>query len=152
MIDGPRILIVEGRFYEDIGQELLKGATQVLEKAGIPYEHILVPGALEIPSVIKYALQGMAECTTTSHYVGVVSLGCVIRGETSHYDVVCTESFRAVTDLVIEHGMPHGYGVLTVENKQQALVRADTTGKDFGGRAAVACLRLLDIKKSFDLA
>ncbi|GAB6053647.1 6,7-dimethyl-8-ribityllumazine synthase [Magnetospira thiophila] len=152
MIDGPRILIVEGRFYEDIGAELLKGASKVLEEAGLPFDHILVPGALEIPSVIRYALQSMVDCTSTCHYVGVVSLGCVIRGETSHYDVVCAESFRAMLELTIGHAMPHGYGVLTVENREQARLRADSTGKDFGGRAAKACLRLLEIKQGFNLA
>ena len=147
----PKILIVEGRFYEDIGQELLLGATRALDAAGWAHDHLIVPGALEIPGVVKFAIRSNEVGSFDQRYAGFVSLGCVIRGETDHYDHVCRESIGSLMRLSLDYTFAHGCGILTVENRDQAKVRADTGGKDFGGRAAKACLRMIELKKHFKL-
>lgn len=138
------ILIVDARFYDDIADELMAGATAALEKAGIAYEQISVPGALEIPAAIRMAME-------TGKYVGYIALGCVIRGETTHYDYVCAESARGLADLAMQHMQPIGNGILTVENRTQALARARVADKDKGGFAANACLSMLQLKRQFGL-
>lgn len=152
MNDKPHILIVEGRFYEDIADGLVKGAIAALDSAGVAYQRLEVPGALEIPTAIRYALRSMEFGAASQHYAGFVALGCVIRGETSHYDYVCGESTRALTDLALEHCIAIGNGILTVENRDQAWARADVAQKDKGGFAANACLRMMMIKKQFRLS
>lgn len=137
----PRILIVEARFYEDISDALVSGATAVLEGAGATVERLAVPGALEIPGAIRLASAG--------GYDGYVALGCVIRGETSHYDIVAGESAHGLQILALEHGLAIGNGILTVENRDQALARALPDQKDKGGDAAAACLAMLAIKNRF---
>lgn len=139
------ILIVDARFYDDIADELLAGATAALKKAGVVYEHISVPGALEIPAAIRMAME-------TGKYAGYVALGCVIRGETTHYDYVCNESARGLADLALHHMQPIGNGILTVENRAQARARARVAEKDKGGFAANACLAMLQLKRRFGLA
>lgn len=136
----PRVLIVEARFYEDITDLLVAGATEVLDAAGAEYERIEVPGAFEIPAVIRYALYD---------YNGFVALGCVIRGETSHYDYVCGESARGLQWLASEHSAAIGYGILTCENREQAIARADPQQKNKGRDAAEACLRMIALKRHF---
>jgi 6,7-dimethyl-8-ribityllumazine synthase len=105
---------------------------------------IEIPGAFEAPAAIAFAAQGGA-------YDGYVALGCVIRGETSHYDYVCGESARGLMDLAIQDGLPIGYGILTVENEAQAKERADPERRDKGGEAARACLAMLALRNRFDV-
>lgn len=136
------ILIVDARFYDDIANELNAGAIAALQKAGVAYEHISVPGALEIPAAIRMAME-------TGRYAGYVALGCVIRGETTHYDYVCAESARGLAELALQHMVPIGNGILTVENRTQALARARVADKDKGGFAANACLSMLALKRKF---
>ncbi|WGF86803.1 6,7-dimethyl-8-ribityllumazine synthase [Marinivivus vitaminiproducens] len=139
---GVRILIVEGRFYDDIGDHLVNGAKAMLRQAGAEHDHIIVPGALEIPVTIAMAAD-------TGMYDAFVALGCVIRGETSHYDIVAGESARGLMDLALNDGILIGNGILTVETREQALVRADPARKDKGGDAVKAALSLLSIKEAF---
>lgn len=140
MSDEPvRILIVEARFYADIADELLKGATDVLEAHGAEYEIVSVPGAFEIPAAIA-----MAEKYRS--FDGYVALGCVIRGETTHYDYVAGESARALMDLSVQERLAIGYGVLTVEDEEQAWARARVVEADKGGAVARACLDMIALK------
>ncbi len=137
-----RILIATARFYDEITLELETGATEMLESAGATIETISVPGAFEIPGVIAMAAD-------SAKYDGYVALGCVIRGETSHYDYVCGESARGLMTLAVERRLAIGYGILTVENKDQAWVRADRKQKNKGKDAAEACLAMLDLRRKF---
>lgn len=136
------VLIVDSRFYEDIADELLQGATEALNAAGATFDTLTVPGAFEVPAVIRTALE-------TGKYDGYVALGCVIRGETTHYDYVCSESARGLNQLAIEYSAAIGYGILTVENRQQAWERADTSDGNKGAAAAQACLTMIAIKRHF---
>ena len=140
----PSVLIVEARFYAHISDALLEGATAVLEKAGATFERISVPGALEIPPAI--ALAAKAGGAVGTAYDGYVALGCVIRGETFHFEIVASESARALMDLGIAHGLCIGNGILTVENEAQALTRAKRAEGDKGSDAARACLALVDLR------
>ncbi len=149
--DRPRVLIVEARFYDDIADELVRGATEVLDKAGCEYERIEVPGVFEVPGAVRFAIKAMEAKAVSKPFAGFVTLGCVIRGETDHYDHVCRESSRAMMDLALDYTIAHGFGVLTVENRDQAWVRAKVDQKNHGGRAAEACLRMMELKKRFHL-
>jgi len=144
-VKGARILVVEARFYEDIADMLLRGAKRVLKDAGAQHEVVTVPGALEIPAAIMIAHHGAT--AREQPYDGVVALGCVIRGETSHYDIVAGESARAIMDISIALDMPMGNGILTVDTDAQARARARPTGEDKGGGAARAALTLVRIKR-----
>lgn len=145
MTEGGRaeVLIVEGRFYEAILDALLEGATAVLEAAGVGYERITVPGAFEIPAAIA-----MAEASGRP-YAGYIALGCVIRGETSHYDYVCEESARKLMDLAVEGRLALGFGILTVENEAQAWARARRSERNKGGAVAEACLAMMALRRRF---
>ena len=136
----PRILIVEARFYDDISTSLLDGATAALERAHAQFERITVPGALEIPPAILFASQ------SDKSYDGYVALGCVIRGETFHFEIVAGESARGLMELGVRYGLCIGNGILTVEDEKQAEVRARRDGGDKGGDAARACLALVELK------
>ena len=140
-----KVLIVEARFYEDIADELVKGAIQVLDKAGVEYDRIPVPGAFEIPGAIRFAADGSVK------YDGYIALGCVIRGETTHYDYVCEESARGLQDLVLQSRLAIGYGILTVENSDQAWARCYVNKYNKGGAVAKAALRMIDLKKQFGI-
>ena len=141
-----KVLIIEAPFYSHITDQLVAGATAVLDDHGVSYDRIEVPGAFEIPGVIANAEIAQEDHPITSkHYAGYVALGCVIRGETSHYDYVAGESCRALMDLSLE-GVAIGNGILTVENEAQALVRADVNQKNKGGDAAEACLRMIAVR------
>ena len=142
--DGPHLLIVEARFYDEIADLLLEGARRALTAAGANFERVTVPGALEVPAAMRLALEG-------ADYDAFVALGCVIRGETSHYDVVAGESARGLMDLAVQRGALIGNGILTTDNGRQARLRADPDGKDKGGAAARAALALLQIKRCFRL-
>lgn len=140
------ILIIEARFYDDICDRLLDGALQVLDGAGASYERITVPGALEVPGAVRMALQ-VREGEASSKFDGFLPLGCVIRGETSHYDHVAEECIRGTGELVTRFGLAVGMGVLTVEDRAQAESRSDPAGGDKGGVAARACLRMIAVKR-----
>ncbi len=151
MSDNPQILIVEGRFYEDIADELYKGAAAVLDQTDVAYERMAVPGAFEIPQAIRFAIRSMEIGSAMSRYAGFIALGCVIRGGTTHYDYVCQESARALMDIPMTYSVALGYGILTCESKEQAWERADVTKKNKGAVAAQACLRMMEVKKDFRL-
>ncbi|WP_404404414.1 6,7-dimethyl-8-ribityllumazine synthase [Pelagibacterium halotolerans] len=138
---GQHYLIVEARFYSDLADALLEGATKAFGDAGASFDVVTVPGALEIPAAIAMAsdLQG-------EKYDGYVALGCVIRGETTHYEIVSNESARALMDLTIADGIALGNGILTVENENQAWVRARISEQNKGGGAAVAAMTMVALK------
>lgn len=140
----PNVLIVEARFYGHISDQLLDGATAALDAAGARFERIQVPGALEIPAAILFAAR--AGEGAGKSFDGFVALGCVIRGETYHFEIVANESARGLTDLALHHGLCIGNGILTVENEAQALARATRDGSDKGGDAARACLALIALR------
>jgi 6,7-dimethyl-8-ribityllumazine synthase len=133
------IATVEARFYDEIADLLLAGARRALEAAGATFDTVTVPGALEVPAAIRLAV-------ARGRYDGYVALGCVIRGETSHYDIVAGECARGLVDLALQHGALIGNGILTTDNGQQARVRAAPDGKDKGGDAARAALALVRLK------
>ncbi len=138
------VLIVEARFYDHIADMLLEGATRALQAAGVEIERITLPGALEIPPAIAVAAKG-AEGAGKA-YDGYVALGCVIRGETYHFEIVAGESARGIMNLGVEHGLCIGNGILTVEDEAQALARAQLDQGDKGGDAARACLALIEAR------
>lgn len=137
-----KVLIVEARFYEDMADALAEGAIAVLDAAGISHERVAVPGVLEVPVAIKYA-------AASGDYDGYVALGVVIRGETTHYDIVCNESARGLMELGIKDGLAIGNGVQTVENAAQAWARCKKSEKDKGGGAAKAALALMGLRQSW---
>jgi 6,7-dimethyl-8-ribityllumazine synthase len=149
--DKPHIMLIEARFYEDIAEELAKGAIAALEAAGASWERFSVPGALEIPAAIVYAMRSREVYAARRRFDGYVALGCVIRGETTHYDIVANESARALQNLAIEHALAIGNGILTVENDAQAWERARPDRKNKGAGAAQACLAMLELKQQFHL-
>ncbi|MCA0423018.1 MAG: 6,7-dimethyl-8-ribityllumazine synthase [Proteobacteria bacterium] len=142
--DGARFLIVEGRFYTDINDMLIAGARAAFEAAGGTVEVITMPGALELPIALAIALDA-AEAEGRP-YAGAVALGCIVRGETYHFEIVSNDSNRALIDLAVTRRLPFGNGILTVENDEQALARARLDGGDKGGDAARAALALLALK------
>lgn len=141
----PHLLFIEARFYEDLSEELVRGAIAAVESAGATYERIAVPGALEIPAALAMALE--AKERAAMDFDGVVCLGCVIRGETKHFDIVAVESARALMDLAIDEALALGNGILTVENKEQAWARARIDGLNKGGAAAEAALTMVALRK-----
>ena len=143
---GLHMLIVESRFYDSISDELLAGATRVLDHAGARYDRVTVPGTLEIPAAIGIAMD--ASRRRRAPYDGVIALGCVIRGETHHFEIVANESARALMDLSVRERLPVGNGILTVENEAQARVRAKVEGEDKGGHAARAALTMVALKQT----
>src|SRR5262252_5446178 len=141
---GLHMLIVESRFYEGISDELLNGATRVLDNAGARYDRVTVPGTLEIPTAIGIAMD--ASRRRRAPYDGVVALGCVIRGDTHHFEIVANESARALMNLAVNERLPIGNGILTVENEAQAHARARAEDGNKGGEAARAALMLVALK------
>lgn len=151
MTEAPHIMIVESRYYEEIAEELITSVIKEIETAGASYERFEVPGAFEIPTAIKYAIRSMDFYTAGRRFDGYIALGCVIRGETTHYDYVCQESARALQDLSVQYSLALGYGILTVENRDQAMARARRDEQDRGGHAARACLKMIEHKRHFRL-
>jgi 6,7-dimethyl-8-ribityllumazine synthase len=143
----PHLLIIEARFYDDLADELLKGAVHVLERAGASFERVTVPGALEIPAALAMALQATEKGAT--RYDAFVVLGCVIRGETYHFDIVAGESARAIMNLAVAHGLAIGNGILTVEDDDQAWARARVGDQNKGGAAAEAALTMFALQQKF---
>jgi 6,7-dimethyl-8-ribityllumazine synthase len=141
-----RVLIVEARYYAEISDALLQGASDALTAFGADFDVVTVPGAFELPAAIGFALEG-GHRPVGVHYDGYVALGCVIRGETTHYDYVCGESARGLMNLAVEKGLAIGYGVLTVEDEAQAWARARISEGDKGGFAARACLDMIALKR-----
>lgn len=140
----PHILVVAATFYPDVTGELLAGARAALVQYNASFDEMEVPGAFEIPAAINFAIQ-------SKKYDGYVALGCVVRGETSHYDYVCSESARGIMDLALTKNAAIGYGILTVENMDQAFVRANVAEGNKGHDAVEACLRLIAIKNQFGI-
>ncbi|MEQ8964618.1 MAG: 6,7-dimethyl-8-ribityllumazine synthase [Azospirillaceae bacterium] len=146
-----RILVVEARFYQDIADALAEGALKALSADGVAAERVEVPGALEIPAAIAMAEEAGAR-DPAWRFDGYVALGCVIRGETTHYEIVCNESARGLQTLAVDRGLAIGNGILTVEDSAQAWARARIDDKDKGGDAARACLAMIAIARRFGLA
>ena len=144
-IAGARALIVEARFYDDIQDAMLEGALAELKPAGVSHDVITVPGALEIPAAIAIAIDAAEK--NGKPYDAAIALGCVIRGDTIHFEIVSIQSARALIDLSVARRMPVGNGILTVDNEAQALMRARIEEADKGGDAARAALALVRLKR-----
>ncbi len=151
MADSPHILIVEATYYTEIAEELARGAIAELEQANASFERIAISGAFEIPAAVKMAVRSLDHFAGRRRFDGYIALGCVIRGETSHYDYICAECARKLQDLACEHTLALGFGLLTCENVDQARQRADTNGRNKGGEAARACLQMVEVKRQFHL-
>jgi 6,7-dimethyl-8-ribityllumazine synthase len=143
MISPTHILVVEAVFYPHIAQLLRRGAERALTAAGATAEFVQVPGSFEIPAAIGIAARA------TDRFDGYVALGCVIRGETTHYDHICAESAGGLQDLAVGRGLAIGYGILTCETEAQALARAAPEGRDHAGAAVRACLAIVEVKRRF---
>jgi len=141
MATTPHILILEARYYSEISDLLAQGAVAEIKRWGATFERVEVAGAFELPGGIRMAI-------ATGKYDGYLALGCVIRGETSHYDHICNEVARGIGELVIRHMAPIGFGVLTCENVQQAMFRANPEQKNKGREAAVACIKMVELAQT----
>ncbi|RWP73620.1 6,7-dimethyl-8-ribityllumazine synthase [Mesorhizobium sp.] len=139
------LLVIEARFHDDLADALLEGATTALDEAGATYDVVTVPGSLEIPAVISFALDGAAEGGPS--YDGFVALGTIVRGDTYHFDIVANESSRALMDLSVQEAVCIGNGILTTENDEQAWTRAKRSEGDKGGFAARAALTMIALKQ-----
>ena len=137
------VLIVESRFYDKIADDLFRGASAALKAAGVPFERLAVPGAFEIPAAIRW----IAKSDRGSRYGGYLALGCVIRGQTEHYDHICREVSRGIMDLTTVDKLAVGFGILTCPTYVLAEDRADPAKKNKGAEAAKACLAMMDLKK-----
>jgi len=148
---GHCFLIIEAPYYEDIAAALIEGTIAEFDAAGAAYDRIEVPGALEIPQALGAAVAAGRMTTSTSQgrYSGVVVLGCVIRGETSHYDIVCNNANHWMMEIAMRHRIPLGNAILTVDTHEQAMVRASGERKGKGADAARACLRLVELAAQF---
>jgi 6,7-dimethyl-8-ribityllumazine synthase len=144
-ISGARVLIVEARFYDDIQDALLEGALAELNAAGVTHDVITVPGALEVPSAIAIALDAAER--NGKPYDAAIALGCVVRGDTIHFEIVSMESSRGLMDLSINRKVPLGNGIITVNTDAQAWARARASELNKGGDAARAALAMLRIKR-----
>jgi 6,7-dimethyl-8-ribityllumazine synthase len=140
-----RILVVEARFYDDIADALLAGATRALELAGAKFDRVTVPGSLEVPAAIAIAVDAAEK--RKQPYDGAVALGCVIRGDTIHFEIVSQESARALMDYAVTHRFPLGNGILTVDTESQAWARARMEEADKGGDAVRACLAMVKLQR-----
>lgn len=145
-----RILIVVAPYYADVANRLLAGATATLRAANASYVCVRVAGAMEIPQALSQAVaSGLAPRRGEAGFDGVIALGCVIRGETSHYDIVCTVANHWLMETATRHAIPVGNAILTVDSREQALVRADGRKESKGAAAATACLGVLAIQRQF---
>lgn len=146
-----RVLIIEARFYDAISDLLAAGAIAECEARGVTYERIAVPGALEIPQALSLAAEAglIPGGAPSSRFAGAVALGCVIRGETAHYDVVVGNANHWLMEIATRHRVPIGNGILTVDTEAQAIARAEGGRDGKGGDAARACLRLVELQRAF---
>lgn len=151
MAEAPTVLIAEARYYEDIADELAKGAVEVLAAAGLGHERIAVPGVFEVPTLIRFALRSMEAGSAPKRYAGFIALGCVLRGETDHYGHIAREAIRALMDLGVTYSVAIGFGILTCDTRAQAWARAAVDQKNKGAEAARACLRLMELKRQLRL-
>ena len=142
--NNKKILIVTSRFYNEISADLEKETIKTLEYNNYEFDIISVPGAFEVPAVIAVSAQN-----NNNKYLGYIALGCVIRGETSHYDYVCKESARALMSISLK-GVAIGYGILTCENKEQAIIRSKPDGLNKGQAAALACISMINTLAKFN--
>jgi 6,7-dimethyl-8-ribityllumazine synthase len=150
MTAGPHILIIEARFYDEIADDLLKGTLAALGTKGATSEIVSVPGILELPLTAQFAFsKGAAH--PYRHYDGFVVLGCAVKGETDHYEYVCDQSMSGVQSVSLNFLAPLGNGILTCPTWELAQNRANPAEGDAGGRAAKACLRLIELKRRFGL-
>ena len=145
MFTNKKVLLVCSPYYKDITQNLIKGAIKVLRSNSVEYKIINVPGALEIAPSIKIFSEKSSKDIL---FDGFVALGCIIRGETYHFEIVSNESARALSDLSITYSLPIGNGILTVENKEQAIERSDPLRLNKGAGADLACLYLINHKNN----
>ena len=145
MIDKKKILLVCSPYYKDVTNNLIKGASDLLKSNSVDYKILNVPGALEVAPAIKLVLD---KAQKKQVFDGFVALGCVIKGETYHFEIVANESSRALTNLSINYSIPIGNGILTVSNKDQAIRRSDPNQLNKGAGAALTCLSLINIKNS----
>ena len=146
-------LIISSNFYTEISEELIKGAIAKLDQYGVKYKCIEVPGALEIPLAIKYSVElqkSKKDSAMVDLIDGYIALGCVIRGETSHYDHVCYESIHGIQSIALRYSVAIGNGIITCENKDQAWSRARADGQNKGGMAASAAFKMIEIKNSLE--
>jgi 6,7-dimethyl-8-ribityllumazine synthase len=143
MPDRPHVLILSARFYDDIADQLVGGAVAVLEAAGTSHQEMTVPGAFELPAALAMAID-------SNRYDGFVVLGCVIRGETSHYDHVCNECAHGLSTLATQHRIALGFGLITAETRDQAWERAAIDRRNKGADVANACLAMMSLRR--DLA
>jgi len=148
----PHLLIVEARFYDDIADLLLQGAKTELERADATHEVLTVPGSLEIPAAIIYAIRSLAFDAGRRRYDGYVALGCVLEGGTKHDEIVGFESARGLQEVILRYALAAGNGILTCATREQAIERADPQKQNRGGAAAAAALRMIEIKQNFRLS
>ena len=151
MADIPHIMIVESPYYEEINNNMVESVLIELNAVGATYERFEVPGSFELPGAIRFAIESEKTVSSRKKFDGYIALGCVIRGETSHYDYVCGESARGLNNLVLEYAIALGYGVLTTENREQALARSRRDQHDRGGAAARACIAMIEMKRELSL-
>jgi 6,7-dimethyl-8-ribityllumazine synthase len=147
----PHIMVVEAPFYRDISDELAKGAIAVLDARGATYERYEVPGALEIPAAVLYGVRMKERQMNRRAFDGYIALGCVIKGETYHFEIVANESARGLQQVALDHDLALGNGVLTTYTKAQAMERARVSGENKGGAAATTCLEMLALKNRLGL-
>lgn len=142
MPKNPHLLVVDAPYYTEISKSLMDGVQAEFDAAGATHDYVAVPGVLEIPAAVAMAMDA------SKHYDGYVVIGCVIRGETTHYEIVSNESARILMDLAVQHRLALGNGIQTVENEAQAWARANTSDKNKGGGAAKAALAMIALKET----
>lgn len=145
----PHIMVVVAPYYRAISDQLFEGTTAALRDAGATWDRFDVAGAFELPVAVAIAVKGREFDTGQRRYDGYIALGCVIRGETSHYDLICDHTTRALQDLAVANRLALGFGLLTCENGEQAMARAAVDRKNKGAEAANACLRTIELKRTF---
>jgi 6,7-dimethyl-8-ribityllumazine synthase len=148
----PHVLIVEARFYDDIATLLLQGAKAELERAGATCETVAVPGSLEIPAAIVYAIKSLDFDAGRRRFDGFIALGCVLEGGTQHDEIVGSESARGLQEVILRYALAAGNGILTCKTREQALERADPARQNRGATAAEACLKMIELKQRFRLS
>jgi 6,7-dimethyl-8-ribityllumazine synthase len=148
----PHVLIVQSSYYENVADLLSQGALRVLNRAGATHEIVDVPGALELPAAITYAVKSLDFDPVRRRFDGYIALGCILKGETNHNEIVGHESARALQDIAMRYVLAIGYGILTCDTHEQAMLRAKPDGFDRGGAAADACLRMIELKHLFRLS
>ncbi len=149
MADGPHLLIVEARYYADIADVLVRGAIAEIDAVGGTYERAAVPGVFEITAAIRFAIKSMELVGMRRRIDAYVALGCIIRGETSHYDLICREAIRGLGQIATRYTLALGMGILTCENHEQAVERAAVEQRNKGGEATRAALRMVELKREF---